>query len=166
MAVSFAGLVLNTGNMVNRLCTKKLPKAGKVISEGCNSRSLSLLDIPRLTGYLNFVFTVLCLATTYFGRHYNMELHFPPQAVKYNKRRISGEAHKDPAWWSEALRHPPERSIATRSRELLITWSNATTTPGLGGYYLGKSQVDAEPYSAFAIPIPLSLCRGKEDINT
>jgi len=132
--VSFTGLVLDTGNIVTRLPDKKLQKAHKVISEAGNSRSLLLLDIPKLTGYLNFISSVVPLGRTFLRRLYNMELYFPPQEAKYYKRRISGEAHKDLAWWSEALRHLPERSIATRRRKLIRAWSDAASTLGLGGY--------------------------------
>ena len=116
-AVSFAGLVLDTGKMVIRLPDKKRQKPQKMISEARHSRSLSLLDIQKITGYLNFVFTVLPLGRAFLRRLYNMELYFPPQALAatYHKRRISGEAHKDLAWWSEVLQHSPERSIAPRS---------------------------------------------------
>jgi len=74
--VSFAGLVLDTGNMVIRHPDEKLQKAlaRKVISEACNIQSLWLLDIHTLTEYLNFVSTVVSLGRTFLRRLYNMEL--------------------------------------------------------------------------------------------
>ena len=95
-----------------------------------------------------------------------MELYFPPQAATYHKRRISREAHKDLAWWSEVLQHSPERSIATRSCEVIRAWSDAASTQGLEGYYLSQGQVHPEPDSAFSIPIPLSIAKGREHIKT
>ena len=83
-AVSFAGLVLDTGNMVIRLPDKKRQKAQKIISEARNSQSLSLLDIQKITGYLNFVSTVVPLGRTFLRHLYNMELYFPPQAASYH----------------------------------------------------------------------------------
>jgi len=131
--VSFAGLVLDTGNMVIRLPDNKLQKAHKVISKACNRGALSLHDIQQLTGYLNFVPTVVPLGRTFLNRLYNMGLYFPPQAAKYYKRRISGEAHNDLAWWSEVLQYPPGRSIATRRRDVIRAWSDAASTQALGG---------------------------------
>jgi len=163
--VSFAGLVLDTGHLVIRLPAKKLQKACKVISEACDSRSLSLLDIQLLTRYLNFVSTVVPLGRTLFLRLYSMELYFAPQAAKDNKRRISSEADKDWVWWSEALRHLPEKSIATRRREVIRAWSDAAIPQGLGGYYFSQSQVNPKPDSAFSIPIPLSIAKAREHIN-
>jgi len=95
-----------------------------------------------------------------------MELYFPPQAAKYHKQRISSEAHKDLAWWSEVVQYPPEISIATRRREVIRAWSDAASTQGLGGYYLSQSQKYPEPHSAFSIPITLSIAKGREHINT
>jgi len=95
-----------------------------------------------------------------------MELYFPPQAAKYHKQRISSEAHKDLAWLSEVLQYPPERSIATRRQEAIRAWSDAASTQGLGGYYLSQSQKHPEPDSAFSIPIPLPIAKGREHINT
>ena len=164
--VSFAGLVLDTGNLVIRLPNKKLQNAPRVISEACNSRSLSLLDIQKLTGYLNFVSTVVPLGRSFHRRLYNIEPFFPPQAAKYYKQRISSEVHKDLAWWSEGLRHPPGRSITTTRGKVIRAWSDAASTQGLEGYYLSQSQVHPEPDSAFTIPIPLSIAKGREHLNT
>jgi len=97
-AVCFAGVVVDTRNIVIRLRDKKLQNPHNVISEACNSPSLSLLDIQKLTGYLNFVSTVVPLGRTFLRCLYNMELYFPPQAAKYYKGRISGKAYKDLAW--------------------------------------------------------------------
>jgi len=112
--MSFTGLVLDTGNMVFRLPDKKLQKACKVIRKVCKSRSLSLHDREKLTGYLNFISTIVPLGRTFLRRLHNMELYFPRRTAKYYKQRISGETHEDLAWWSETLWHRPETSIATR----------------------------------------------------
>ena len=164
--MSFAGLVLDTGKMVIQLPDKKRQKAQKIISEAHHSRSVSLFDIQKITGYLNFVSTIVPPGRTFLRRIYNMELYFPPQAATYHKRRISGEAHKDLAWWSEVLQHSPERSIAPRSGDVIRAWSDAASTQGLEGYYLRQGQRHPEPNSAFSIPLPLSIAKGREHINT
>ena len=151
--------------MVFRLPDNTRQKARKVISEACNSPSLSLLDIQELTGYLNFVSTVVPLGRRFLRRFYNMELYFPPKAARYYKRRMSGKVHKNLPWWSVALQQPPERSIATRRHEVIRAWSEAASTQGLGGYYLSQSQVHQEPDSAFSIPIPISIAKERAHIN-
>ena len=165
-AVSFAGFILDTRSMVIRLPQKKLLKARQIVNKASACQSLTLLDIQKLTGYLNFVSTVVPLGKTFLRRLYNMELYFPPQAAKYHRRRISGEAKKDLKWWSNALMHPPERSIATRRREVIRCWTDAASTRGLGGFYLTHGQARPEQNAAFSIAIPQSLANGREHINT
>ena len=45
-------------------------------------------------------------------------------------------------------------------------WSVTASTQELGGYYLIQGQVHPEPDSAFSIPIPLSIAKEREHINT
>jgi len=106
--VSFAGLEFDTDRMVIRFPEKKLPKARTINHEAHQSRSLSLHEIQKLTGYFNFVSKVVPLGRTFLRRLYNMELYFPLYAARHQRRRISGEAGKDIAWWEKALEHPAE----------------------------------------------------------
>ena len=152
--------------MVILLPDEKLQKVQKVIRQTCNSRSLSRLDIQKVTGYLNPISTVIPLGRSFLRRVYNMQLDFPPREAQYYKRRISGEVHQDLAWWSEALWQPRERSIARRRRTVIRPWFNAASTQGLGGYSLSQSQVQSELHSAFSIVILLSIAKGRDHINT
>jgi len=72
----------------------------------------------------------------------------------------------DLTWWSKALLLPPERSIENTRRDVIQAWSDAAGTKGLGGYYISPNQAQPEPGAAFSIPIPYSIARGKEHINT
>ena len=109
--VSFAGIELDTRQMVIRLPTKKLLNAPSMIQCTMERTSVLLLELQRITGYLNFVSTVVPLGQTFLRRLYNMQLHFPLGSRNY-RWRISSEAKKDLAWWTEALSNAPERSIA------------------------------------------------------
>jgi len=66
-------------------------------------------------------------------------LYFPGQAARHQKRWISGETHKAIVWWTNAVQHPPDQSIAATWREVIGAWSDAASTNGLGGFYLDKS---------------------------
>jgi len=94
-----------------------------------------------------------------------MELSLPPSSRQYGKR-ISGEAKKDLTWWSKVLLVQLERSIENTRRDIIRAWSDAASTIDLGGYNISPNQGQPEPGAAFLIPIPYSIARGKEHINT
>ena len=162
---SFGGVELDTKAMVVRLPMKKLEKARWIVHTAAQMSSLSLHDLQRITGYLNFVAIVVPLGRTFLRRLYNMELYFPTEG-RNRRRRLSREAVRDIRWWSQLLSSPPERSILTRQREQVLTWSDASSTRGLGGFYLRSNDSYPEPGSAFSIPLPRHLSRSREHINT
>ena len=92
--VSFAGIEFDTKDMVIRLPTKKLLKARALVNDARKQKSLSLREIQKITGYLNFVSTVTPLGRTFLRRLYNMEVYFPA-GNPHHRRRISGEAKRD-----------------------------------------------------------------------
>jgi len=163
--VSFAGIEFDTEGMVVHLPQKKLFKAQAIVQRATGQKSLSLLEIQKITGYLNFVSTVIPLGRTFVRHLYNMELFFPPGS-RHQQRRISREAQRDLSWWAEALSRAPARSIAKRKREVIRAWSDAASTKGLGAFYLSENQSYPERDTAFSIPLPASLAKGREHINT
>ena len=165
MVASFAGVEFDTSQMLIRLPAKKLLKAQSITQRTPEKKSVSLLELQKITGYLNFVATVVPLGRTFLRRLYNMELHFPPGSG-YHKRRLSSEAREDLAWWTEILSQAPYRSIAFQSRETILTWSDAASTKGLGGYYTSEAQPSPQPDSIFSIALPSSIAHASEHINT
>ena len=77
--VSFAGLEIDTESMVVRLPEKRLLKAQRMVESAMKEKSLSLFEIQRITGYLNFVAATAPLGRTFLHRLYNIELYFPSQ---------------------------------------------------------------------------------------
>ena len=136
-----------------------------MISATIKQKSLSLLELQKITGYSNFVSAVVPLGRTFLRRLYSMELYYPPGS-RHGKRRLSREARKDLEWWSDILRNAPERSIAQTTRETVLAWSDAASTKGLGGFYLCGKQSTPEPDAAFAITPPSHLVERSEHINT
>jgi len=55
--VCFAGLELDTEQMVVRLPRSKLEKARRTIEDATKATSISLLELQKITGFLNFVGT-------------------------------------------------------------------------------------------------------------
>lgn len=117
---SFAGVALDSRNMLIQLPVKKLEKARCLVKNALARKSLTLLELQKLTGYLNFVSTVTPLGGTFLRRLYNMELYFPIGG-RHQKRRVSSEAQNDLARWNAVLEQPPQRSIKLRIRETIST---------------------------------------------
>jgi len=162
---NFAGFELDTHSMIIQLPLKKLTKAGQLVQNAIEQKSLSLLNMQHIMGYLNFLSTVIPLGRTFLRRLYNLELHFPPEA-RSSKGRLSREAEKDLSWWYQVLRNTPERSIGLRKREVVQAWSGAASTESLGGFFLESTQTTLQPDAAFFIAFPKYIIEAKEHINT
>jgi len=165
---SFGGIEMDTENMVIRLPERKLLKAQQLVQNAMDQTSLSLLELQKLTGYLNFVATVVPLGRTFLRRLYNMQLYFPTER-SYYRRRISSEAQSDLTWWQKVLAMAPERSIRKESRETISMWSDAAGTKGLGAFYIEsypQQNPQPNPGSAFSITLPSRLSHTQEHINT
>jgi len=88
---SFAAVEFDTSTIVIRLPAKKLLKGQSMTQRTAEKKSVSLLELQKITGHLNFVATVVLLGRTFLRRLYNMELHFPPGSG-HPKWRLSSEA--------------------------------------------------------------------------
>jgi len=94
---SFAGVEFDPSKMVIRLPAKKLLKGQSITECTAEKMSVSLLELQKITGYLNFVATVVPLGRTFLRRLWNMELHFRPGSG-HHKRPFSSETRDDLAW--------------------------------------------------------------------
>ena len=165
--------------MVIRLHTRKLHKACQLVEAAISQHSLSLVELQTLTRYLNFVPMVVPLGRTFLRRLYNMQMFFHP-GRKTSRSRVSTEATKDLRWWASALATKPERCIARQEREIVMLWSDAVGTKGLGAFFIDKRQracrpsssahnqdATTQPYSeaAFSIALPKYIMRKREHIN-
>lgn len=180
---SFGGIELDTENMVIRLPTKKLFKARTIVESALNATSLSLHELQKITGYLNFASVVIPLGRTFLRRLYNMQLYFPDQERqgRHSRRRMSREAQLDLKWWKSILAIAPERTIQHRKRDTIALWSDASTIKGLGAFYISTRMTEPGietfhtskispphpfPGAAFSMSIPRYISRNREHINT
>jgi len=134
---SFAGVELDTSTMVIRLLIKKLRKAQTLVQSPISRKSASLQDLQKLTGYLNFVSTVVPLGCTFLRRLYNMELYFPAGS-RHLRRRLSREALKYLAWWNHVLIEAPQRSFNVQVRRTISVWTDTSSIKGLGAFFTSK----------------------------
>ena len=97
MVVGFGGIELDTENMAIRLPIPKLAEARMIVESATSLTSLSLLDLQRITGYMNFVTVVVPLGRAFLHRLYNIELYFPWKEGRGRqfRLRISKEARLD-----------------------------------------------------------------------
>lgn len=123
-----------------------------------------MLAIHQLTGYPNFASKVVPLGRTFLRPLFTMHLYFPPGS-KHNQKRISSQAQTNLEYWSTALLHPPERSIANKIREDIRAWRDVVSTKGFSGFDIRQIQAQPGPGLPLSIPIPLSLVQGGEQIN-
>jgi len=154
--VSFAGIEFDTKHMVIQLLTTMLLKAQSMTQRTAEKKSASVLDLQRIMAYLIFVSMVVPLGRTFLRRLYNMELHFPP-GMGDHKGRLSSEARKDLLWGTETLSTAPEGSIALQFHEMILTWSDAASTKGLGAYYTSESQPSPALDTIISIALPRSI---------
>ena len=137
MVVSFGGIELDTKNMAIRLPISKLAKARMIVESAVSLTSVSLLDLQRITGYLNFVTVVVTLGRAFLRRLYNRELYFPFKEGRgrQSRLRISKQAQLDLKWWNSLLALATERSMEKIKRENIYLWSDASGTKGLEAYF-------------------------------
>jgi len=99
---SFGGIAMERENMVIRLPEKNLLKAQQLVQNAIDQTSLSLVELQKLTGYLNFIAKVVPLGRTVLRSLYNMQLYIRTERTYY-RRRISSEAQRDLTWWQKVL---------------------------------------------------------------
>ena len=131
MIASFGGIEMDRENMVIWLPEKKLLKAQQLVQNAIHQTLLLLLELQKLTGYLNFIATVVQLGRTFLRSLYNMQLYILTERTYY-RRRISSEAQRGLTWWQKVLARAAERSIRKESRETISIYSDAAGTKGLG----------------------------------
>jgi len=71
---SFAGIEIDTDTMVIPLSTKKLQKAQDLVQNAIARRSAMLLELRKITGYVNFVSSVVPLGRTFVPLLHTIEL--------------------------------------------------------------------------------------------
>ena len=172
--VGFGGVEVDSDQMVIRIPAAKRKKGLSLLHpyliSNINS-SVSLFELQQLTGFLNFITSVVPLGRAFLRRLYNMQLFFP--SSQHARRRLSCDAHKDILWWNQLLGASGaiERNIALSSmaRPSVFVWSDAAGLKGLGGYFLHHQQqsfAEIRIGEAFSSSLPRDIQRKQEHINT
>lgn len=129
------GIEIDTVNSIARLPQEKLHKVRNATSAALASKSISLLDICSLIGYLSF-----CAKAVWLGRVFMRKLRdflkaYPLHLSRTAKRRIPIDIWEDLLWWNRLF---PEFNgvlfFDKTHRETVQVFTDASLC-GLGGLY-------------------------------
>ena len=162
---SFAGMEINTRSMVMRLPEKKVQKPKSLLRGAIGQKWATVVELQQITGYLNFVSTVVPQGWTFLRRLYNMQGYFRPGG-RYQRRPLSSEEKKAQVSWEELHTRMAKGSIAVQVRQTISDWSDASSTKGLGAFYTSHSPPQPQSQGVFAISISPNLPLRNEHIDT
>ena len=167
MLADFCGLEIDTHAMQARLPLPKLEKARNLVASTIRQRSLTLVELQSLVGFLSFCTKVVPTGRVFLRRLYTALSEY---TSPHHRRRLSSHAMDDLRWWNTFLPTWNGITLIRTVRHEIRIWTDASGTRGLGGYYLQPSD-DPLPQqwkmltwdTAYSKPIPRHH-RGK-DIN-
>lgn len=134
-AVIVFGIEIDTVNLIARLPQEKLQKVRDATSAALASKSISLLDIRSLIGYLSFCAKAVRLGRVFMRKLWDFLKAYPSHLSRTAKRRIPTEIREDLLWWNRLL---PEFNgvlfFDETHRETVQVFTDASLC-GLGGFY-------------------------------
>ena len=98
--MEFSGIELNSVIMQSRLPEEKILKCKRKIVEAMSNDYISLKDLQKLSGLLNYATIVVYVGRVFIRRLYNLMIG---KSKKYCKIRISRETKQDLQMWLEFL---------------------------------------------------------------
>jgi hypothetical protein len=134
--VDFLGLEIDTQAMEARLPSEKQAKALLLVRTYLKRKSLTLLELQSIIGFLSFAAKVVPLGRPFLRRLYNaLSCYRSP-----HPRRITSSMRADLRWWLAFLPQWDGITLIRPSRRTYWVWTDAAGTKGLGGYYLEDSE--------------------------
>ena len=163
----FCGLEIDTHAMQARLPPPKLEKARELVASAIRQKSLSLMELQSLVGFLSFCTKVVPIGRAFLRRLYTALSEY---TTSHCRRRLSSDAMTDLRWWHTFLPSWNGITLIRLVRHEIRVWTDASGTKGLGGYYLHPSD-DPLPQqwkaltwnTAYSKPIPRH--QRQKDIN-
>jgi hypothetical protein len=151
----FLGLEIDTAAMEARLPSEKHAKALLLVRTYLRRRSITLLELQSLIGFLSFAAKVVPLGRPFLRRLYNALSCYP--ASPHHPRPITPQMKGDLRWWLAFLPQWSGISIIRPTREEVFIWTDAAGRKGIGGYLLRVMDEPLhllEPRHAFSARIP------------
>ena len=131
----FLGLLLNTMMQTVSLPVEKIERAKLLLEELIAKRKVTVLQLQKLTGFLNFLCRAIVPGRTFLRRLY---MEFGPQMKPHYHIRLSNDMKEDVKVWLHLLNHPSVYSrpfidySTTLSAQEIDMYSDATLNYDLG----------------------------------
>jgi hypothetical protein len=151
----FLGLEIDTAAMEARLPSEKHAKALLLVRTYLRRRSITLLELQSLIGFLSFAAKVVPLGRPFLRRLYNALSCYSTSPGQ--PRPITPQMKEDLRWWLAFLPQWSGISIIRPTREEVFIWTDAAGRKGIGGYLLRAIDEPLhllEPKYAFSARIP------------
>ena len=134
--LEFAGIRLDTVQMVASLPPDKISKFSTAIQQMIKSRSVQLKQIQSLAGMLNFACGVIAPARAFSRRLYNLSIGL---SKPYHHRKITQEVRADLTVWQTFLSSHNTKTFFLDyrflSQDLLQLYTDSSSTIGYGGAF-------------------------------
>jgi hypothetical protein len=141
--------------MEARLPSAKHAKALLLVRTYLRRRSITLLELQSLIGFLSFAAKVVPLGRPFLRRLYNALSCY--SASPHQHRPVTPQMKEDLRWWLAFLPQWSGVSIIRPTREEAFVWTDAAGKKGIGGYLLeaiNKPLDSLSPEHAFSARIP------------
>lgn len=130
--VPILGYEVDTNLLEARIPKEKLIHINKLCAKALEKPSISLREVQKLAGLLNFCSQVVQLGRVYMREIWNFVGSFPLNCPHQMKRRWSTAARKDIYWWHTLLPQYNGISFFGVERSEVYIFTDACKT-GLGG---------------------------------
>ena len=133
--IEFAGIELDATKMISRLPEDKIVKCKHEIKEVINKSKVSLKELQRITGLLNFACIVVYSGRVYLRRIYNLTIGLDK---KYAKVKLDKGVKEDLEMWLEFLEYFNGKNFFMSDRWFtnlqLNLYTDSSKNLGFGGY--------------------------------
>lgn len=167
----FGGIEFDTLAMEARLPPAKLLKAQNLLAALWPKRTLTLLEIQSLIGYLSFCSKVVPIGRSFLRRLYNAATSSgnPPQRPG-RPIPITNDMRLDLRWWRDFLPQWNGITLIHKNRPTKYLWTDASGTKGQGAYFMNTPIEDSDHWQCRvdwkqAFSKPLSRHHRHKDIN-
>ena len=130
----FLGFLIDTVRQVVCVPQEKIAKAINMINYALGKKNLTILELQKICGFLNFLSRAVVPGRTFTRRLYS---HINPKLKQHHHVKLNSEMRMDLNVWAEFLKHPsvfcrPFMDFDVITADDLQFYTDATANPRLG----------------------------------